>query len=97
MSRRAAAQQRAQMLKDLRSKHQETVNRTQQLLREQKKIERAICSQIRDESKTVPEIAEDIDVPPHRVLWYLTALTKYDVVQEDGRCGEFILYLQSKE
>jgi len=97
MSKKAAAKKRSRLLKDLRSNHQATVKRTQELLREQKKIERDICSQIREESKTIPEIAEQIDLPPHRVLWYLSALAKYDVVQEDGMCGEYGLYKRTED
>lgn len=97
MSRREAAKRRSQMLKDLRSKHQDSVDRTQELFREQKKIERVICKQIREKSKTVPEVAEDIGLPPHRVLWFLTALVKYDIVREDGMCGEYVLYKRKEE
>ena len=97
MSRREEAKKRSRMLKDLRSKHQATVERTQEQFREQKKIEREICSQIREESKTVPEIAEHIGLPTRRVLWFLTALAKYDIVQEDGMCGEYVLYKRIKE
>jgi len=97
MSNREAAKQRAQLLKDLRQQHQETVDRTQALLKEQSKIEREILKLIKDESSTVPTIAQELDLPSHRVLWFLTALKKYDQVSEDGMDGEYVLYKQREE
>jgi len=87
-----AAQKRTAVLKDLRSEHAETVTRTQALLKEQKKVEKLICQSIREQAKTVPEIAAEVDMPTHEVLWYLTAYKKYDIVVEEGMCGEYVLY-----
>ena len=97
MSDREAAKQRAQILKELREKHQTTVDRTQELLKEQGKIEREILKVITNESKTVPTISVELDLPSHRVLWFLTALKKYDQVQEDGMDGEYVLYKRREE
>lgn len=97
MSDREAAKQRAQVLKELRQEHQETVERTQALLKEQGKIEREILNLIKEESLTVPTIAEKLDLPSHRVLWFLTALKKYDQVSEDGMDGEYVLYKRREE
>jgi predicted transcriptional regulator len=97
MSDKDAAKKRAQVLKELRSKHQITVDRTQVLLKEQGKIERNILKSIKEESKTVPAIASELDMPTHRVLWFLTALKKYDLVQEDGMDGEYVLYKRREE
>jgi predicted transcriptional regulator len=97
MSDREAAKKRAQILKDLRAKHQETVDRTQALLKEQGKIERNILKTIKEESKTVPMIAAELEIPTHRVLWFLTALKKYDQVKEDGMDGEYVLYKRREE
>ncbi len=57
MSKREAAKQRAQVLKELRQQHQATVDRTQALLKEQSKIEREILNLIKTESLTVPSLA----------------------------------------
>ena len=97
MSDKDAAKERAQILKDLRAKHQETVDRTQALLKEQGKVEREILKLIKDESMTVPNISAQLEMPTHRVLWFLTALKKYDQVQEDGMDGEYVLYKRSEE
>jgi predicted transcriptional regulator len=97
MSDREAAKKRAEVLKELREKHKDTVDRTQELLKEQGKIERAILKEIKDESKTVPAIAAELDIPTDRVLWFLTALKKYDQVSEDGMDGEYVLYKRREE
>ncbi len=97
MSEKEAVKKRAQILKELRVEHQETVDRTQALLKEQGKIERAILKLIKEESMTVPTIASQIDLPTHRVLWFLTALKKYDQVKEDGMDGEYVLYRRIEE
>ena len=89
--------QRTALLKSLREEHAETVKRTQALLKKQKKVQQLICQNIRDKSKTVPEISEAVDMPTHEVLWYLTAFKKYDIVVEDGMCGDYILYKRAEE
>ncbi len=97
MSDREQAKKRAEILKDLRIKHQSTVDRTQALLKEQGKIERDILKLITEDPKTVPVIAAELEMPTHRVLWFLTALKKYDQVREDGMDGEYVLYKRREE
>jgi hypothetical protein len=45
----------------------------------------------------VPEIAAELDMPTRKVLWYLTAYKKYDLVVEEGMCGEYVLYKKLQE
>ena len=97
MSDREAAKKQTQILKELRAEHQTTVERTQALLKEQGKIERAILNLIKEKSLTVPAIATELELPTHRVLWFLTALKKYDQVVEDGMDGEYVLYKRREE
>jgi predicted transcriptional regulator len=97
MSDREEKKKRAQALKTLRAKHQTTVDRTQALLKEQGKIERDILKLIKETSKTVPVLAAELELPTHRVLWFLTALKKYDQVMEDGMDGEYVLYKRREE
>ncbi len=97
MSDREKAKQRTQMLKELREKHKDTVARTQERLKNQKKIYRDINKSIKNEPKTVPEIAQEIDLPTHVVLWNLTALKKYGTVSESEMSGEYFLYTNTEE
>jgi hypothetical protein len=94
---REAAKKRTAVLKGLRAEHAETVARTQVLLKEQKQVQKKICASIREKAKTVPEIAAEVEMPTHKVLWYLTGYKKYDLVAEDGMCGEYVLYKMVQE
>ena len=96
-TKREAAQKRAAVLKKLRAEHAESVARTQELLKEQKRVQKLICGSIREQAKSVPEIAVEIEMPTHEVLWYLTGYKKYDIVVEDGMCGDYVLYKKVQE
>jgi predicted transcriptional regulator len=91
-AKREAARKRAAVFKKLRAENAESVARTQELLKEQKRVQKLICQSIREKAKTVPEIAAEVEMPTHEVLWYLTGYKKYDIVVEDGMCGEYVLY-----
>jgi predicted transcriptional regulator len=97
MSSTAEARARSETLKQLREAHAETVERTQALLREQKQMQLEICQAIRDDPKTVPEVAAAIGKPASMVLWYLAALKKYGIVVEAGMHDDYVLYQQAKE
>ena len=88
---------RGEMLKKLRKEHADTVERTQALLKEQKRIQREICKFIRETPKSVPEVAEEVDLPPSEVLWYLASFKKYGIVVEDGMCEDYPLYRKAEE
>jgi len=92
MTDREAAKKRAAMLKALRTEYSETVAQTQALLKEQTRIQKLICSTLREKAMSVPEIAAEVSMPTNEVLWYMTAYKKYDLVAEDGICGDYILY-----
>ena len=94
---REAAQKRAAVLKTLRAEHAETVTLTQALLKEQKQVQKLLCQSIREKAKTVPEIAAEVEMPTHEVLWYLTGYKKYDIVVEEGMCGDYVLYKKVQE
>lgn len=92
-----AAKQRTAVLKSLRAEHADTVARTQAILKEQKRVQKLICQSIREKAKTVPEIAAEVAMPTHEVLWYLTGYKKYDIVVEEGMCGDYVLYKKVQE
>jgi predicted transcriptional regulator len=91
------ARQRTAKLKALRDQHQDTVERTRELLKTQKAVRRQICQQLRSGPKIVPEIAAATGLPSHDVLWHITAMKKYDLVIEVGQCGEYYQYAMAKE
>ena len=97
MNKREQAKQRTAVLKRLREEHAGTVERTQDLLKEQKRVFKLICQSLGGDSKTVPEIAEEVGMPTNEVLWYLTAYKKYDIVVEDGMCDDYVRYKRVEE
>jgi len=86
-----------QVLKELREEYKDYVSRTRELLKENKKIHGDICKAIREEPKTVPEVATIVGLPAHEVLWHIIAMKKYDIVEETGKCGEYYLYQRAGE
>jgi predicted transcriptional regulator len=88
---------RGEMLKRLRMEHAETVACTQTLLKEQKRVQKEICQFIRENPKTVPEIAEAVAMPTYEVLWYIASFKKYGIVIEDGMCADYPLYRRAEE
>ena len=60
------------------------MKRTQALLKEQNAIRKKIRAALGEESKTVPQVAEIIDMPTHEVMWHISAMKKFDLVAEDG-------------
>jgi len=88
---------RGEMLKRLRAQHAETVERTQALLKEQKRVQKEICQAIRENPKTVPEIAEAVGMPTNEVLWYVASFKKYGLILENGMCGDYPLYQKAEE
>lgn len=91
------ARKRSEMLKDLRTQHQETVQQTQTLLREQKKIHQAICTALKQEERSVPDLAALLDVPLPDILWHVTALKRYNIIAESEMSGEYFLYKMAEQ
>jgi DNA-directed RNA polymerase specialized sigma subunit len=88
---------RGEMLKYLREQHAETVKRTQTLLKEQKRVQQEICQILRENPKSVPEVAEAVGMPAHEILWYIASFKKYGIVVEDGMCADYPLYRKAEE
>ena len=97
MTTQQPVQSRGEMLKGLRAQHAETVAWTQALLKEQKRVQKEICQVIRENPKTVPEIADAVNMPTNEVLWYIASFKKYGIVVEDGMCADYPMYRRVEE
>ena len=97
MTTQPATQSRGEMLKRLREQHAATVERTQALLKEQKRVQQEICKAIREKPMTVPEIAEAVGMPANEVLWYVASFKKYGLLVEKGMCADYPLYQKAEE
>ena len=97
MTAEKPALSRGEMLKALREEHVDTVEKTQALLKEQKRIQRDVCKFIRETPKSIPEIAEEIGLPASETLWYVASFKKYGIVVEEGMCDDYPLYKKAEE
>jgi len=97
MSPKEDARKSAAILKELREEHQDTVARTQSLVKENNATQRTLLKAMGDETKTIPQLAEETGIPAPDVLWHITAMKKYDRVLEVGMDGEYYSYRASKE
>ena len=92
MTMRVDAKKRSAALKQLREQHKDSVERTQALLKAQQAVRKQICQALRGGAKTVPELAVAAGLPADQVLWHVTAMRKYDLIEESGVCGEYYQY-----
>jgi len=97
MTTQQTTQSRGELLKHLREQHAATVERTQALLKEQKRVQQEICKTLRDTPKSVPEVAEALGMPAHEVLWYIASYKKYGLIVEKGMCSDYPLYQKAEE
>ncbi len=97
MSDKKDKKARTQMLKELREKHEASVEITRELLKSQQTVQRKIQKAIADEPKTVPQTAEETGLPATEVLWHLMAMKKYGLVEERDMQGDYYTYRTAKE
>lgn len=97
MTTQQASPSRGEMLKRLREQHAATVERTQALLKEQKRVRQEICKAIRENAMSVPDIAAAVGMPTQEVLWYVASFKKYGLIVEKGMCADYPLYQKAEE
>jgi predicted transcriptional regulator len=97
MSDKESAKKRIELLKQLREKYADTVAQTQERLKSQQAIRKQINQALKEGPKTVPEVALATDLPSDQVLWHITAMKKYDLVEEVGMSGEYYQYQLAQE
>jgi hypothetical protein len=97
MTTQQASPSRGEMLKRLREQHAATVERTQALLKGQKRVQQEICKAIRESAMSVPDIAAAVGMPTQEVLWYVASFKKYGLLVEKGMCADYPLYQKAEE
>ena len=88
-----AAKKRTAMLADLRKQNRDQVTQAQAMLKEQTAVRKNLSRVMQGEPKTISEIAAAAELPPHDVLWHVTAMKKYGQVVEDGLDDDYEYYL----
>ncbi len=85
---RPAYAEQLKVLKERRGKNVQAAEK----LKEQARIQQAVLKAIADEARTVPEIAEVTGLPAEQVFWWITALRKYNKVQDEKKRGDYMSY-----
>lgn len=80
-------------MKKLRSDRKKWITQASTMVKEQKKILKAIKGHLADQPATVPEISEATGVSSDSVLWYLATLKKYGNITEGEKDGGFFRYV----
>jgi predicted transcriptional regulator len=90
---------RTEMLARLRKQHSENVKHSQALLKEQQAIRKLLKSVLQTGPCSVLQLSQATGIQTHEVLWHLTAMHKYGMVEEVGmdEDQEYYLYTWTRE
>ena len=80
-------------MKELRSHRKEWITNASKIVKEQKKILKAIKEYLGNQPATVPEIANATGISPGKILWYLATLKKYGDIIEGEKDGGYFRYI----
>jgi predicted Rossmann fold nucleotide-binding protein DprA/Smf involved in DNA uptake len=88
----AKARTPIEVLKALRESHSESFVRTQEMLKSQKQDQQLINKALKEQPRSVPDVASSTGITSKHVLWWLAAMKKYGLVVEDGMNGDYPIY-----
>lgn len=97
MTTQTDAKARIEMLKGLRETHAGTFSRTQDLLKAQKQLQQEITKALKEQARTVPELAAATGILSRDLLWFLMAMKKYGLVLEAGMQDDYPKYKLAEE
>ena len=80
-------------MKELRSHRKGWITNASKIVKEQKKILKAIKEYLGNQPATVPEIANATGISPDKILWYLATLKKYGDIIEGEKDGGYFRYI----
>jgi len=79
-------------MKRLRDIRRESIKAAAARVKEQNQAVKAITEQMKDQPRTVPEIAEATGISSSDVMWYVATLKKYGQVLEADQDGSYYRY-----
>jgi predicted transcriptional regulator len=88
---------RAEALKRLRQEHEAGFKATQALLKELQAVRKELRQALQAGPRTVPELAEAVQLPADQVLWQIAAMKKYGLVMETELDGCYYRYALVEE
>jgi predicted transcriptional regulator len=83
-------------MKQLRSERKKWTTQASAMVKEQKKMLKAIKAHLENQPATVPEISQATGIPSDRVLWYLATLKKYGDIVEGEKEGGYFRYVAAE-
>ena len=83
-------------LKKLREERAGQISQAKETVKAQQQIIKRITAQIKNDGKTVPEIAQATGLPASQVLMFVATLRKYGMVAEETKDGDYFRYRLSK-
>jgi len=93
MSERASEKDtQKETMKRLRDIRKESIRAAAARVKEQNQGVKAITEQMKDQPRTIPEIAEATGMPSSDVMWYVATLKKYGQVLEADQDGSYFRY-----
>jgi predicted transcriptional regulator len=84
-------------LKEIRALRQEAIGRIADRVKKQRREIKTIKEALRQGPRTVPELAEIIDLSSTEIFWYLAALKKYGEIVEGEKAGSYFRYALAGE
>jgi predicted Rossmann fold nucleotide-binding protein DprA/Smf involved in DNA uptake len=79
-------------MKKLRKRRKYIIAAVTERLKQQRKAVQALEAELRQASKTVPELAQATRLPTSQVLYYIATLRKYGKVVEGEAAGGYFKY-----
>ena len=79
-------------MKKLRENRKVFIKAASAKMKAQKKVMGAIKDQLKQEAKTVPELAAVTGTSPAEILWFVASLKKYGEIKEAEKDGSYFKY-----
>jgi predicted Rossmann fold nucleotide-binding protein DprA/Smf involved in DNA uptake len=84
--------EKKEAMKKLRESRRHLIKVTSARVKENRKAVKAIKEQLKDEARTVPEIAAATSMASSEVLWFIATLKKYGEIVEGEKDGSYFRY-----
>jgi predicted transcriptional regulator len=92
MSEVADKTEKKEAMKKLRESRKHIIKATSARVKENRRAIKAIKDHLKDEARTVPEIAAATGLASAEVLWFIATLKKYGEILEGDKDGGYFRY-----
>jgi Fic family protein len=79
-------------LKALKEERRDIISKNMERLKKQNNDTGLIKKMLKDESKTIPELAKETGIKSDLVLYYISTMKKYGEIVEAGHTGRYFRY-----